>query len=45
MRWMGPFHILYIIEAREVKLTTLDGYPLNGLINESHLKPYYGPQG
>jgi hypothetical protein len=45
MRWLGPFHLVYITEASVAKLETLQGKPLKGLINGNRLKVYYDPQG
>jgi hypothetical protein len=45
MHWLGPFRLVYISEAGETKLATLQGQPLKGLINDSRLKVYYGPRG
>ena len=39
--WIGPYMIAYIIEVGAVKLHKLDGTPFIGMINGSHLKPYY----
>jgi len=44
MHWLGPFQLFYINEAGSSKLEKLQGQTPKGLIKESRLKVYYGPQ-
>ena len=39
--WLGPYLIAHITDARAVKLHKLDGTYVVGMVNGSHLKPYY----
>lgn len=42
MRWLGPFKIVFIMEVGATNIVTLERQPMKGLVNGSHLKPYFG---
>ena len=39
--WIGPYMIVHITNAGEIKLQRLDGTYVMSMVNGSHLKPYY----
>ena len=39
--WLGPYTIVHITSMGAVKLEKLDGTYVAGMVNGSHLKPYY----
>ena len=41
MHSLGPYVIVHITDAGTVKLQRLDGTYVTGMVNGSHLKPYY----
>ena len=38
---LGPYRIMHITDAGTVKIQKLDGTYVTGMVNGSHLKPYY----
>ena len=39
--WLGPYLIAHITDAGAIKLHKIDGTYIVGMVNGSHLKPYY----